>query len=189
MSSYVDDELYERLRAFAADSTRLGRSDFGNLRTEVEPLILHEARLLDDGRYREWLDLLTEEAIYWIPLSRFDDPATTWSIAFDDRRRIEDRVAWLGTGKVHGQSPPSRTQRSLASVEVWPIDDDTCRSRCAFICDEYRPDQHRHWTGTIDYRLVRQPTTPAGLGNWQIAWKIIVLIDAEGPQENLTIIL
>ena len=85
MSSYVDDELYERLRAFAADSTKLGRSDFGSLRTEVEPLILHEARLLDDGRYREWLDLLTEEAIYWIPLSRFDDPATTWSIAFDDR--------------------------------------------------------------------------------------------------------
>ena len=77
MSSYVDDEPYERLRAFAADSTRLGRSDFGSHRTEVEPLILHEARLLDDGRYREWLDLYTDEAIYWIPLSRFDDPATT----------------------------------------------------------------------------------------------------------------
>lgn len=97
-------------------------------------------------------------------------------------------MAWLGTGKVHGQSPPSRTQRSLAGVEVWPIDDETCRSRCAFICDEYRPDRHRRWSGTIDYRLVRQPT-PTGPGDWQIAWKIIILIDAEGPQENLTIIL
>ena len=63
------------------------------------------------------------------------------------------------------------------------------RSRCAFSCDEYRPDRHRRWTETIDYRLVRRTTTPAGLGTWQIAWKIIVLINAEGPQENLTIIL
>ena len=39
----------------------------------------------------------------------------------------------------------------------------------------------------MDYRLVRQPTPQTGLGNWQIAWKIIVLIDAEGPPENLTI--
>ena len=55
--------------------------------------------------------------------------------------------------------------------------------------DRPQPDQHRRWTGTIDYRLVRQTTTAAGPGNWRIAWKIIVLIDAEGPQENLTIIL
>ena len=72
--------------------------------------------------------------------------------------------------------PQQRTRPRL------PAEDEILR-------DRPQPDQHRRWTGTIDYRLVRQPTTAAGPGNWRIAWKIIVLIDAEGPQENLTIIL
>ena len=189
MSSYVDDELYGRLRAFATESTALGPSDPGDLRADVELLLFYEARLLDDGRYADWLDLLTAEAVYWIPLDRFDDPAQSWSFAFDDRRRIEDRVAWLNTGKVHGQSPPSRTQRSLANIEAWPIDDQTCRARCAFACHEYRPDRHRQWSGAIDYRLERPPDRGDSNAAWQIAWKIVILIDAEGPQENLTIVL
>ena len=189
MSSYVNDELYSWLRDFATGSTTLGRSDATNLRSEVELLLFYEARLLDDGRYTDWLDLLTAEAVYWIPLDRFDDPAQCWSLAFDDRRRIEDRVAWLDTGKVHGQSPPSRTQRSLANIEAWPIDDQTCRARCALVCHEYRPDRHRQWSGTVDYRLERLPDAAGDDAPWQIAWKIVMLIDAEGPQENLTIIL
>ena len=138
---------------------------------------------------REWLELLTEEAIYWIPLDRLDDPATMWSLVFDDRRRIEDRVAWLGTGKVHGQTPPSRIQRSVANIEAWQIDDATCRARCTFACSEYRPHRQRQWNGTTEYLLERRPAVSEDDPGWSIAWKLVVLLDASGPQENLTVLL
>ena len=189
MSSYVNDELYSQLRAFMRDSSGLGQSDSGSLRSDVELLLFQEARLLDDRRYADWLDLLTVESVYWIPLNPLDDPATSWALAFDDRRRIEDRIAWLGTEKVHGQIPVSQTQRSLANIEVWKINEKICRTRCTFICHEYRPDKHRHWSGRLDYRLERSPGPSTGGVNWQIAWKVVTLIDAEGPQENLTVIL
>ena len=68
-----------------------------------------EARLLDERLYSEWLDLLTESCSYWIPISpEGGDPRIELSLSLDDRRRIEDRVRWLGTGDVHGQRPPSR---------------------------------------------------------------------------------
>jgi ethylbenzene dioxygenase subunit beta len=35
--------------------------------TEVEAFILREARLLDEQRYADWLELFAEDAIYWVP--------------------------------------------------------------------------------------------------------------------------
>ena len=32
-----------------------------------ERFLLHEARLLDDGKFDDWLALLTPDAWYWVP--------------------------------------------------------------------------------------------------------------------------
>ena len=37
------------------------------LRLEVEDFLYHEARLLDERRFHEWLDLFTEDVVYWMP--------------------------------------------------------------------------------------------------------------------------
>jgi hypothetical protein len=34
------------------------------LRLEVEDFLYHEARLLDERRFHEWLDLFTEDLVY-----------------------------------------------------------------------------------------------------------------------------
>ena len=34
---------------------------------EVEQFYFHEAELLDDGRYADWLDLLADDLDYWMP--------------------------------------------------------------------------------------------------------------------------
>lgn len=45
-------------------------------RREAEDLLYAEARLLDELRYDEWLNLLTADILYWIPCnSRGTDPA------------------------------------------------------------------------------------------------------------------
>lgn len=40
------------------------------LRLEVEDFLWHEADILDDFRYEEWLDLLTDDVSYWMPIRR-----------------------------------------------------------------------------------------------------------------------
>src|SRR5215510_2344325 len=52
----------------------------------AEEFLFHEARLLDTGRYEEWLALFTEDATYWLPLERNQkDPLETSSLVYDDR--------------------------------------------------------------------------------------------------------
>ena len=36
---------------------------------ELIDFVVNEARLLDDKRYAEWLDLWTDDGIYWVPLT------------------------------------------------------------------------------------------------------------------------
>jgi len=34
---------------------------------EIEQFLYHEAELLDARQYKEWLELFTDDAIYWMP--------------------------------------------------------------------------------------------------------------------------
>src|SRR5260221_11294052 len=75
--------------------------------------------MLDDARFEDWPELLTSDCIYWVPITPGGgDPRREVSLAFDDRRRILDRVCWLRTGLAHCQIPPSRTRRVIANVEA-----------------------------------------------------------------------
>ena len=38
------------------------------LQYEVEQFLYHEAALLDDRRFHEWLELLTDDVEYWMPI-------------------------------------------------------------------------------------------------------------------------
>jgi Ring hydroxylating beta subunit len=51
-----------------------------------EQFLLHEARLLGEGRFGEWLALFTPDASYWVP-SEPDQksPFDTVSLIYDDR--------------------------------------------------------------------------------------------------------
>lgn len=89
-------------------------------RAEVEALLLAEARLLDDGRFEEWLGLYSRDAFWWVPCDDNTDPRSELSLVFDDRGRMEQRLARLRSGFAYSQLPASRTQRVLGPVEVHP---------------------------------------------------------------------
>ena len=64
---------------------------------ECEQFLLHEARLLDEARFDEWLALFTPEASYWVPSEPAQvDPLETVSLIYDDRQLLETRVRRLG---------------------------------------------------------------------------------------------
>lgn len=86
-------------------------------RTEAEALLLREARLLDERRFEEWLELFTDDCRYWLPMGDAPDPARTVSLLYDDRLRMRLRIDRLRGKYAFSQEPPSRTCRTLTGLE------------------------------------------------------------------------
>src|SRR3954469_23727785 len=83
----------------------------------VQALLYREARLLDERRFDEWLELFTEDAHYWLPIEG-GGGAGGPSLISDTRAAMEERVFRLTRTLAHAQNPPSRTQHDVTNVEV-----------------------------------------------------------------------
>jgi 3-phenylpropionate/cinnamic acid dioxygenase small subunit len=106
---------------------------------EVEQFLYREARWLDERRLHEWLELLTEDIHYWMPMRTNRYPSSSKSISILDPARYEEealtredelaildetkeslagRIARLDTGMAWAEDPPSRTRHLIANIEV-----------------------------------------------------------------------
>src|SRR5215210_3909952 len=99
-----------------------------------EQFLLHEARLLDDARFDEWLALFTEDAWYWVPVEPDQkNPYDTVSLIYDDRRLLETRVRRLASPRIYSQEPRSRTSRIVANVTLEEAQNGACIVRSKFL--------------------------------------------------------
>jgi 3-phenylpropionate/cinnamic acid dioxygenase small subunit len=77
--------------------------------------IAHEARLLDQRLWDEWLTLFTDDGRYWVPLAGADqsDDGSSNSIADEDRLLLALRIERLKNPRAHSEHPPTRCQHVL----------------------------------------------------------------------------
>lgn len=155
-----------------------------DVREQCEALLVREARLLDEGRLEDWLELCAPSCLYWIPMTPGGgDPATEVTHAFDDRRRLEDRVAWLRSAYIWSQIPRSRTRRMLTNVEVLATaDPDEVLVRSNVVIHDVRPGYGATFPGWYAHRLRRSGDA------WLIELKQTNLLDADQAHQNLSII-
>jgi benzoate/toluate 1,2-dioxygenase beta subunit len=158
-----------------------------------EQFLLHEARLLDEAKFDEWLALFTAEAWYWVPSEPDQaDPVETVSLIYDDRRLLETRVRRLASPRMYSQEPRSRTSRMVGnlSIEDGPLptlarsrgrDGWGCTVRSKFMMIEYRREQQRLFGGTMLHRLVQRD------GRIMIAWKRVDLVNCDAPLDGITV--
>lgn len=162
-------------------------------RTEAEDFLYREARLIDDGRLQEWLDLTTDDVIYWVPANdAADDPRTHLSIIWDNHVELEARI-WRITesGINHSQDPPSKTVRIVSNVEVEAADDPNEVTVYAnALLNEFRPGWQRrersvahHYPMRCQYRLRRED------GEWKIAYKKVHLLESDGILNSMTFLI
>lgn len=158
---------------------------------QAERFLVAEARLLDERRFEEWEALFTDDAVYWVPMDPDRDPTDSVSIIYDDRRRLHERVYRLTKTPVLDQNPPSRTVRIVSNVEVeTPEGSGEPVVRCNQLIAEMRPggpgqaglNAPRWLAARCEYRLRRVD------GSWRIAFKKVVLLDADQAQYNLSFI-
>jgi 3-phenylpropionate/cinnamic acid dioxygenase small subunit len=150
--------------------------------SECEQFLIHEARLLDEARFQEWLDLFTSDAWYWVPSQpQQESPRDTISLMYDDRRLLETRVRRLASPRIYSQEPRSRTSRMVANVTIEETAPAACTVHSKFQLLEYRRETQRLFGGTYLHRLVRRGECI------QIAWKRVDLVNCDGPHEGLVV--
>jgi len=95
---------------------------------EIQEFLYREALALDERRFRDWLDLLTDDMTYEVPVRVTREGLAEWELSptariFDDTKEtLEIRIRRLETDFAWSEQPPSRTRHYVTNVVVDPTD-------------------------------------------------------------------
>lgn len=119
-----------------------------------------EARLLDEYRLEQWLDLFTEDGYYWMPLLHDQtDPILQGSLMYEDKLLLKVRIERLAGQRTFSQQPKSRGHHLLQrpTIEVgnpWHRPEQGQYAvRAAFHYIETRQDKQHLFAGWSTYEL------------------------------------
>jgi len=101
-----------------------------DLQQEVTNLIYRESTLLDRREWDDWIDLYTEDAVYWVPSwaneeETTDDPELQLNLIYlRNRGGLEDRVFRIESRDSYASVPLDRTVHVVGNVLVTDEKDD-----------------------------------------------------------------
>jgi 3-phenylpropionate/cinnamic acid dioxygenase small subunit len=162
------------------------------LRLEIEDFLWYEADLLDEFRYEEWLDLLTDDVSYWMPIrenvpsremeEELTDEETDPSWYTDDKATLTARVGQIRTHVHWADEPFSRISHIVSNVRIlgWTGPDEV-RVKCRFVF--YR---NRHEDEESTFIGKRIDTLRRVNGDWKIARREIYLDESVMLFKNFT---
>ncbi len=172
------------------------RIDHLLLKDEIEQFLYQEAELLDERHFEDWLDLLTEDIRYWMPMRRnvkfgeLDREFTreghdiNW---FDEGKdTLVRRVNQILTGVHWAEEPLSRICHSVSNVQVLKATPSVSQAtevnvKCRFLI--YR---NRVQTET-DFLVGKREEVLRNVdGQWKIAQRKIILDQNVLLAKNLT---
>ena len=166
------------------------------LKNEIEEFLFQEAELLDERHFEEWLDLLTDDIRYWMPMRRnvkfgeLDREFTregqdiNW---FDEgKETLDRRVKQILTGVHWAEEPLSRICHFVTNVQILNAapsasDPTEVSVKCRFLV--YR---NRVETETDFLIGKREDTLRKVNGAWKIAERKIILDQNVLLAKNLT---
>jgi 3-phenylpropionate/cinnamic acid dioxygenase small subunit len=160
--------------------------------SDVLRFLYHEAELLDTGRFDEWLDLLTEDVTYRMPVTvtreRSDLPiyATDMEIMSESIHSLRFRIERLKTEFAWAEDPPSRTRHMITNVTVHPRGSEgevVAKSYFSVFWSRGIEAKGDFFVGHREDRLVR----PAGA--WRLAARDLYLDTATLSANSVTILL
>jgi 3-phenylpropionate/cinnamic acid dioxygenase small subunit len=166
------------------------------LKDEIEQFLYQEAELLDERRLEEWLDFLTEDIRYWMPMRRnvkfgeLDREFTreghdiNW---FDEGKdTLVRRVNQILTGVHWAEEPLSRVCHSVSNIQI--LDAMPTLSQPTEVSIKCRFLVYRNRVETETDILVgkREDTLRNVNGQWKIAQRKIILDQNVLLAKNLT---
>ena len=175
----------------ARQTTRQSVADL-ELQHDLEQFYFWEADLLDNRKFTEWIELLTDDVEYWMPIRStraLGDEQNEFSkigegAFFDDTKPyMEERIRKLYTGFAWSEDPPSRTRHFVANVRVLDrLSDSELKVSSNFLLYRTRlATDIDTWVGRRDDILRRVD------GDWKIAQRHIFLDQVVLDSKNLSV--
>jgi 3-phenylpropionate/cinnamic acid dioxygenase small subunit len=153
-------------------------------REAFELFLIHEAKLLDDRRFRDWMELFAEDGAYWVPAAfNQESPFNHASLFYDDRALMKTRIDRLEHPRIHIQTPPSRTAHIIGNVLVDRIDEakNEVEISSNMMMIEYREDNQRVFAGRQIHQLRRVGES------YKIVLKRVNLINCDGVFDAMAV--
>ena len=126
----------------------------------LQAFLHREARLLDDKRWDDWLQLYSPDAVFWMPAWDDDGNLTTDPqreislIYYANRGGLEDRVFRIKTERSSATSlPEPRTSHNISNIEVLEQAGGVCKLRFNWITLSFRYKTTDTYFGTSFYTL------------------------------------
>jgi len=160
---------------------------------ELMQFYIREAWLLDERRFDEWLDLFTDDVLYFMPRRknvrrRESDREVTslgdLALIEDDKRYLQMRVARLESGMAWAEDPPSRTRHLIGNLVVEPRDNGDVQAKTAFLVYRSHLETDQQLLAGSREDVLRQVD-----GAWKVARRTIVLDANVLLDKNLSIFL
>jgi benzoate/toluate 1,2-dioxygenase beta subunit len=153
-------------------------------RARLEEFVIHEARLLDERRFREWMELFADDGTYWVPaVPDQKNPFDEASLFYDDRDLMKTRIDRLEHPRIHVQTPPSRTAHLIGNTLIEAVDEANSEYvvGSTVIMVEYRDEQQRVFAGRQQHRLRREGPS------FRIVQKRVDLINCDSAFEAMAV--
>jgi 3-phenylpropionate/cinnamic acid dioxygenase small subunit len=160
---------------------------------ELMPFYIREAWLLDERKFKEWLDLFTDDVLYFMPrrknvprreAEREITALGDLAIFEEDKRYLQMRVARLDTGMAWAEDPPSRTRHLVGNLEAELLENGEVKARTAFLVyRSHLETDHQLLSGYREDVLRKVDEV------WKVARRMIVLDANVLLDKNLSVFL
>jgi len=163
---------------------------------EIADFLYREAELLDERRYREWLDLLADDIRYWMPMRRnvkFGEDEREFTRADSDINWFDEgkdtlarRVKQIETGIHWAEEPRSRLSHLVANVQVQGAEPSFAAPQEVAVTSRFLIYRNRVQTETDILVGRREDSLRRNGAGWLLARRKIILDQNVLLTKNLT---
>lgn len=168
------------------------------LKQEIEDFLYQEADLLDQRRFRDWLDLLAEDLVYFMPIrhnvkfgqheareNTRQGEGISW---FDeDKWTLGKRVEQIMTGVHYAEEPLSRVTHMVSNVRLLEVAPSAEDAHTVTVGSRFLVQQNRVEYETYTFIGRRTDILRRTGPSWQIARRELILEQNVLLAKNLSI--
>jgi 3-phenylpropionate/cinnamic acid dioxygenase small subunit len=181
----------------AANASIERSAHYYRLKADIEDFYYHEADLLDERRFRDWLEILADDISYFMPIRRNvkfgqhqarENTRMGEGISWfdEDKWTLTKRVDQILTGVHYAEEPLSRICHMVSNVQIKAVRPDLEKPGEIDVTSRFLIYQNRVEYETYTFVGKRNDTIRATEAGWNVAKREIILEQSILLAKNLT---
>jgi len=172
--------------------------NYFQLKQEIEDFLYNESELLDQRRFEEWLETLSDDLVYFMPIrrnvkfgthARKENTREGIDISWfeDDKWTLSKRVEQIYTSKHWAEEPLSRVCHMVSNIQLLDIKPSIEKPEKVSVRSRFLIYQNRAETESYFFCGKRSDTLCKNNSIWKLTRREIILDQNVLLSKNLTI--